>query len=125
MAVNSVLDEDLERLRFGAYDAVMASTDPLFHSFLYDWFVVKQRQDQLLEVSVQPSGDLALTSQLRTPFIEAYLQEASRQAVEKRDLLWKFYARKGRYFRAAQELALLAELPRQALNQVSKSGANI
>jgi hypothetical protein len=58
-AAYSVLDEDLERLRFGAYDSVMASTDPLFHSFLYDWFVVKQRQDQLLEVSVQPSGDLA------------------------------------------------------------------
>jgi len=88
----------------------MAATDPLFHTFLYDWFVVKQRQDQLLEVRsyrVSPPDH-----QLRTPYIEAYLQEASRQAAEKRDLLWKFYARKGRYFRAAQELAALAELSR-------------
>ncbi|KAK4686014.1 hypothetical protein P7C73_g4121, partial [Tremellales sp. Uapishka_1] len=80
-----------------AYGIAIASEDELFHFYLYDWHVSRNLQDQLLEFD--------------TPFIERYLQLTSSDLEDRRDLLWKFYARREDFLPAAKALAELATRP--------------
>ncbi|KAF8309759.1 nucleoporin-domain-containing protein [Clavulina sp. PMI_390] len=77
-----------------AYRLALDSADPIFHSYLYDWFVAKGRTDLLLDI--------------RTPFIEEYLRREPR-SWEKCELLWQFYVNHGHFLNAAEALADLAE----------------
>ncbi|ORX34408.1 Non-repetitive/WGA-negative nucleoporin C-terminal-domain-containing protein [Kockovaella imperatae] len=91
-AINDV--DAAEAKRDDAYSLAINSDDELFHFYLYDWQVATNRQEQLLEYA--------------TPFIEKYLQETSSDIEDRRDLLWKFYARSGEYLLAAKALHELA-----------------
>jgi len=83
-----------EALQSAAYHAALESDDPVFHSYLYDWFINNGRTEELL--------------QIRTPFIEGHLLREPRTA-EKSELLWELYVGHGEFLRAAQALASLAE----------------
>ncbi|KIR29674.1 nuclear pore complex protein Nup155 [Cryptococcus deuterogattii LA55] len=80
-----------------AYALAIASDDELFHFYLYDWHVERGLQEQLLEFD--------------TPFIEDYLKITINNVEDRRDLLWKFYARREQYLPAAEALAKLATRP--------------
>ncbi|WWD22088.1 hypothetical protein CI109_106577 [Kwoniella shandongensis] len=80
-----------------AYALAIASDDELFHFYLYDWHVKRGLQEQLLEFD--------------TPYIERYLQLTSNDLEDRRDLLWKFYARRHDFLPAAQALSTLATRP--------------
>ncbi|KDQ20540.1 hypothetical protein BOTBODRAFT_26554 [Botryobasidium botryosum FD-172 SS1] len=96
--LNQCTDEtifrELESLQENAYRLALDSDDPVFHSYLYDWFIKRGRTDQLLEI--------------RSNFIESHLSHPPRTR-EKIELLWQLYVRNGQNLRAAQTLAHLAE----------------
>ncbi|EIW68747.1 hypothetical protein TREMEDRAFT_63207 [Tremella mesenterica DSM 1558] len=80
-----------------AYAMAIASDDELFHFYLYDWHVVRGLHEQLLEFD--------------TPYIEEYLRTTSSDLEDRRDLLWKFYARREEWLSAAHALHNLATRP--------------
>ncbi|WRT64996.1 uncharacterized protein IL334_001937 [Kwoniella shivajii] len=80
-----------------AYALAIASDDELFHFYLYDWHVERGLQEQLLEFD--------------TPYIEQYLKLTINNVEDRRDLLWKFYARREDYLPAAEALSNLATRP--------------
>ncbi|TYJ54289.1 hypothetical protein B9479_005048 [Cryptococcus floricola] len=80
--------------RNDAYARAIASDDELFHFYLYDWHVERGLQEQLLEFD--------------TPYIEKYLKITISNVADRRDLLWKFYARREQYLPAAEALSELA-----------------
>ncbi|WVQ69011.1 uncharacterized protein L199_007223 [Kwoniella botswanensis] len=80
-----------------AYALAIASDDELFHFYLYDWHVDRGLQEQLLEFD--------------TPYIEQYLKLTINNVEDRRDLLWKFYARREDYLPAAEALSSLATRP--------------
>ncbi|WWC87143.1 uncharacterized protein L201_002029 [Kwoniella dendrophila CBS 6074] len=80
-----------------AYALAIASDDELFHFYLYDWHVERGLQEQLLEFD--------------TPYIEQYLKLTINNVEDRRDLLWKFYARREDYLPAAEALSSLATRP--------------
>nr|XP_019008734.1 nuclear pore complex protein Nup155 [Kwoniella pini CBS 10737]OCF47515.1 nuclear pore complex protein Nup155 [Kwoniella pini CBS 10737] len=80
-----------------AYALAIASDDELFHFYLYDWHVERGLQEQLLEFD--------------TPYIEKYLKLTVNDVEDRRDLLWKFYARREEYLAAAEALSSLATRP--------------
>lgn len=83
-----------ESLRATAYAIAQQSPDTLLHEALYDFLLQSGRREQLLE--------------LRTPFLEAYLQQEP-LTLEKLDLLWQCYTRRGEGASAARVLVGLAE----------------
>lgn len=85
------------RNRDEAYGLALQSDDELFHFYLYDWISVLDRADQLLD--------------METPFIERYLQQTTSNVRGRRDLLWKYYARREEYLLAAKALSDLAMRP--------------
>ncbi|GAA5918079.1 hypothetical protein JCM8208_001213, partial [Rhodotorula glutinis] len=86
--------EDADGMRTNAYNKALAVRDDFFHAELYDWYLSRNLTDQLLET--------------RTPYLEGFLAREP-TTLEKSDLLWQYYVRTGRYARAAQVLASLAE----------------
>nr|XP_018265732.1 nuclear pore complex protein Nup155 [Kwoniella dejecticola CBS 10117]OBR87890.1 nuclear pore complex protein Nup155 [Kwoniella dejecticola CBS 10117] len=80
-----------------AYALAIASDDELFHFYLYDWHVERGLQEQLLEFD--------------TPYIEQYLKLTINNVEDRRDLLWKFYARREDFLPAAEALSSLATRP--------------
>ncbi|PWN28575.1 nucleoporin-domain-containing protein [Jaminaea rosea] len=84
----------LEALRGTAYSIVQSSPDPLLHESLYEFLLHSGRREQLLE--------------LRTPFLEAYLQQEP-LTLEKLEMLWQTYTRRGQGAAAARVLVGLAE----------------
>jgi nuclear pore complex protein Nup155 len=96
------------RLRDEAYALAIASDDELFHFYLYDWIVALGRSDNLLEVRNINDWTPADDAQFDTPFIETYLQLTASNVPDRRDLLWKYYARREDYLPAAKALADLA-----------------
>ncbi|WOO79208.1 putative nucleoporin [Vanrija pseudolonga] len=84
-------------VRDQAYAFAIASDDELFHFYLYDWTIEMNRADQLLEFD--------------TPFIERYLQITESNVPERRDLLWKYYARREEFLKASKALHDLATRP--------------
>lgn len=85
------------RIRDEAYGLAINSNDELFHFYLYDWISALGRADQLLD--------------FETPFIERYLQLTTSNVPGRRDLLWKYYARREEYLPAAKALADMASRP--------------
>ncbi|CAO1637870.1 unnamed protein product [Parajaminaea phylloscopi] len=90
-----------ESLRTTAYSIVQQSPDPLLHEALYDFLLHSGRREQLLE--------------LRTPFLEAYLQQEP-LTLEKLEMLWQCYTRRGEGASAARVLVGLAESTELQLN---------
>ncbi|WVQ84070.1 hypothetical protein IAT38_006215 [Cryptococcus sp. DSM 104549] len=80
--------------RSEAYAAAIESNDQLFHFYLYDWHVERGLQEQLLEFD--------------TPYIEQYLKLTTNDREDRRDLLWKYYARREMFLPAAVALHDLA-----------------
>ncbi|KAL7424377.1 hypothetical protein Q5752_000059 [Cryptotrichosporon argae] len=96
-AIASGASDAAMRVRDEAYALAIASDDELFHFYLYDWHVARGRSDQLLEFD--------------TPYIERYLQLTTSSVEDRRDLLWKYYARREEYMAAARALVDLAVRP--------------
>jgi nuclear pore complex protein Nup155 len=94
-----------------AYALAIASDDELFHFYLYDWHVARHLSEQLLEVRDDRPGSAGCRTdiiQFDTPYIEKYLQITSSGVEERRDLLWKYYARREEYLAASKALFELA-----------------
>ncbi|BEJ12146.1 hypothetical protein CspHIS471_0206060 [Cutaneotrichosporon sp. HIS471] len=85
------------RIRDEAYGLAISSDDGLFHFYLYDWISALGRADQLLD--------------FETPFIETYLRATTSNVPGRRDLLWKYYARREEFLPAAKALADMASRP--------------
>ncbi|KAH7943987.1 hypothetical protein HPB52_014151 [Rhipicephalus sanguineus] len=108
--LNHVIRDMLSELRASGdsrpdgscYEAMLGlalrSDDETFHASLYDWLCESGQSARLLDV--------------RSPFLEAYLQRRCDAA----DLLWKYHERVGNYGAAARILAKLADRPGTDVN---------
>lgn len=83
------------RRRHEAYAVIDNSTDELFQTNLYDWYLERGWADRLLEI--------------RAPFVVSYLQAKSLEDVKHADLLWKYYSHYGRFFEAGTVQLQLAK----------------
>jgi nuclear pore complex protein Nup155 len=70
-----------------AYDVISRSTDEVFLTNLYDWYLDQGWHERLLQTS--------------SPFIVTYLQRRSAEDVAHADLLWKYYAQANQFYDAA------------------------
>ena len=98
-----IQDDELGRSRKSILDRALASEDHLFHCCLYEWYIEQGLTESLLE--------------LRSPFLEQYLQQ-EKGNFNKAELLWKFYVRNGRFAESAQILSEIAHAP--GLNLVQR-----
>lgn len=71
-----------------AYGVISDSTDEVFLTSLYDWYLEQGWNDRLL--------------QTQSPFVVTYLQRKSNDDLGHADLLWRFYAQSQRFFETAQ-----------------------
>lgn len=78
-----------------AYAVISDSTDELFLTSLYDWYLEQGWSDRLLQTS--------------SPFVVTYLQRKSADDVSHADLLWRYYAQSQRFFEAADVQYQLAQ----------------
>ncbi|CAO1614412.1 unnamed protein product [Sympodiomycopsis kandeliae] len=93
-APNAAALSRVENLRSTAYAITQQSPDALLHEALYDFLLASGRREQLLE--------------LRTVFLEGYLQQEP-LTLEKLEMLWQCYTRRGEGASAARVLVGLAE----------------
>ena len=77
-----------------AYDIISRSTDEVFLTNLYDWYLVQGWYDRLLATD--------------SSFIVTYLQRKSDNDVMHADLLWKYYGQSGQFAEAARVQLKLA-----------------
>jgi nuclear pore complex protein Nup155 len=70
-----------------AYDVISRSTDEVFLTNLYDWYLLQGWTNRLLATD--------------SPFIVTYLERKSADDVAHADLLWKYYGQSGQYYDAA------------------------
>lgn len=70
-----------------AYDVISRSTDEVFLTNLYDWYLDQGWHERLLQTN--------------SPFIVTYLQRRSAEDVTHADLLWKYYAQANQFYDAA------------------------
>ncbi|XP_065281198.2 nuclear pore complex protein Nup155 isoform X2 [Dermacentor albipictus] len=96
-AIRDMLSELRATSNGSSYETLLGlalrSDDETFHASLYDWLCESGQSARLLDV--------------RSPFLEAYLQRRCDAA----DLLWKYHERVGNYGAAARILAKLADRP--------------
>ncbi|KAK1142494.1 hypothetical protein N8T08_007856 [Aspergillus melleus] len=78
-----------------AYGVITKSTDEMFLTSLYDWYLEKGWSDRLLQTD--------------TPLVVTYLERKSTDDLSHADLLWKYYAQSQRFFDAAQVQYNLAQ----------------
>lgn len=78
-----------------AYRVITNSTDEVFLTSLYDWYLENGWSERLLETN--------------TPFVATYLQRKSTEDTFHADLLWKYYGQSGRYYDAAAVQFQLAQ----------------
>ena len=78
-----------------AYGVITKSTDEMFLTNLYDWYLEKGWSDRLLQTD--------------TPLVVTYLERKSTDDLSHADLLWKYYAQSQRFFDAAQVQYNLAQ----------------
>jgi nuclear pore complex protein Nup155 len=71
-----------------AYGVISDSTDEVFLTSLYDWYLEQGWSERLL--------------QTQSLFVVTYLQRKSNDDLGHADLLWKYYAQSERFFEAAQ-----------------------
>lgn len=77
-----------------AYGVIADSTDEVFLTSLYDWYLEQGWSDRLLQTS--------------SPFVVTYLQRKSVDDISHADLLWRYYSQSGRFYEAAHVQFLLA-----------------
>lgn len=70
-----------------AYDVISRSTDELFLTSLYDWYLAQGWTDRLLTMD--------------SPFIVTYLERKSAEDIAHADMLWKYYGQSGQFYDAA------------------------
>jgi nuclear pore complex protein Nup155 len=70
-----------------AYDVISRSTDELFLTNLYDWYLEQGWSDRLLATD--------------STFIVTYLERKSADDIAHADLLWKYYGQSGQFYDAA------------------------
>lgn len=91
----------------------LASTDDLFHSALYTWFIEQGYVDELLHVSLDPILCFYCGSsltQLNSNFLETFLVN-QKDNIDMANLLWRYYVIHGRFKEAALVLSELADVP--------------
>ncbi|KAH9994585.1 nucleoporin-domain-containing protein [Xylariaceae sp. FL0662B] len=104
--LDAVLNQDQEPLvdgkpslmstkRAEAYEVVSGSTDEVFHSDLYEWYIQQGWTDRLLSINSQ--------------YVTSFLRRLALQDVEHADLLCRFYTMRHQYFDAAKVQAELAQ----------------
>lgn len=82
------------------FDTCVKSTDGLFHTKLYEWLCEKNLCTRLLEV--------------QSPYVESFLKkkaDSDSSSTTYLDLMWRFYERRGNFYKAAQILDKLASRP--------------
>jgi nuclear pore complex protein Nup155 len=85
---------EFTEIRDSTYETCFASGDKEFHYQFYQWFIDQGVKERLLEI--------------QTPFILPFLEEKSSKDLVMSDLLWLNYAKKSKYFEAANILYGLA-----------------
>ena len=70
-----------------AYEVISRSTDEVFLTNLYDWYLSQGWHERLLQTN--------------SPFIVTYLQRRSAEDVTHADLLWKYYVQCNQFYDAA------------------------
>lgn len=78
-----------------AYGVIADSTDEVFLTSLYDWYLEQGWKDRLL--------------QTKSPFVVTYLERKSTDDIAHADLLWRYYAQSQRFFEAAKVQFQLAQ----------------
>ncbi|KAJ5216574.1 non-repetitive nucleoporin [Penicillium cinerascens] len=78
-----------------AYGVISDSTDEVFLTSLYDWYLEQGWNDRLL--------------QTQSPFVVTYLERKSTDDIAHADLLWRYYAQSQRFFEAAKVQFQLAQ----------------
>lgn len=78
-----------------AYGEIADSTDEVFLTSLYDWYLEQGWNDRLL--------------QAKSPFVVTYLERKSTDDIAHADLLWRYYAQSQRFFEAAKVQFQLAQ----------------
>lgn len=71
-----------------SYGVISESTDEVFLTSLYDWYLEQGWNDRLL--------------QTQSNFVVTYLQRKSNDDLDHADLLWRYYAQSERFFETAQ-----------------------
>lgn len=92
----------VEKYKAIILNQALASDDSLFHYTLYDWFIQQNMSEELLKV--------------QSPYLEGYLA-GEPDNILKAELLWKLYAKHGRFVLSAQVLYHIAQLPGLAIDQ--------
>ncbi|KAG8531679.1 uncharacterized protein KY384_003311 [Bacidia gigantensis] len=85
------------RRRTEAYEVIDTSEDEAFQTDLYDWYLLQQKKDRLLDI--------------QSPYIVTYLERRSSDSVEISDLLWRYHSRVGHNHQAASVQLDLARSP--------------
>lgn len=70
-----------------AYDVISRSSDELFLTNLYDWYLAQGWTDRLLTTD--------------SPFLVTYLERKSTEDIAHADMLWKYYGQSGQFYDAA------------------------
>lgn len=78
-----------------AYGVISDSTDEVFLTSLYDWYLEQGWSDRLL--------------QTKSPFVVTYLERKSADDIAHADLLWRYYGQSERFFGAAKVQFQLAQ----------------
>ncbi|PYH30957.1 putative non-repetitive nucleoporin [Aspergillus neoniger CBS 115656] len=78
-----------------AYGVVSDSTDEVFLTSLYDWYLEQGWSDRLLQTN--------------SPFVVTYLERKSADDLAHADLLWRYFAQSQRFFEAAKVQLDLAQ----------------
>ncbi|KAI9368699.1 Non-repetitive/WGA-negative nucleoporin C-terminal-domain-containing protein [Aspergillus egyptiacus] len=78
-----------------AYGIISDSTDEVFLTSLYDWYLEQGWSDRLLRSD--------------SPFVVVYLKRKANDDLSHADLLWKYYTQNERFFEAARVQLDLAE----------------
>ncbi|KAJ5080892.1 hypothetical protein N7456_013602 [Penicillium angulare] len=78
-----------------AYAVISDSTDEVFLTSLYDWYLEQGWSDRLL--------------QTQSAFVVTYLERKSSDDIAHADLLWRYYAQSQRFFEAAKVQFQLAQ----------------
>ncbi|OJJ42697.1 hypothetical protein ASPZODRAFT_76215 [Penicilliopsis zonata CBS 506.65] len=78
-----------------AYGVITDSSDEVFLTSLYDWYLEQGWSERLL--------------QIKAPFVVTYLERKSEDDITHADLLWRYYAQAERYFEAAKVQFQLAQ----------------
>jgi len=83
------------RRRSEAYDEINSSSDEVFQTNLYDWYLSQGWSDRLLDIA--------------SAYVVSYLERKSTEDVAHADLLWRYYAHYHNYLQAAAVQFQLAQ----------------